>query len=323
MKTPLAPIILFAYNRPEHTKQVLHAIMKNEMAEKSHLIVFVDGPKQGASIEQINQIERVKSIVQSQKWCGSVEFHFSNLNIGCRNSIINGITKVFQKYDNAIILEDDIVTSIYFLKFMNNCLNYYKDEKAVFSISAMNLSEDRLKLPNDYQYDVYVSLRQLNSGWGIWKDRWLKIDWSMDFLRFFLNDKTLMENYSRGGDDLIPMLIDQLNGKSDAWDVQFTYNHFKHHAVSIIPRFSYVNNIGGDGSGIHHLDSNVDLHFDLSKSIDNPKLLDTIYEDKRIINAFYNAFTNKKRPIWQKIINRLSRIIFGRNIFIIKKKVYN
>lgn len=318
----IAPVVLFAYNRPWHTEKVLKALKENELASQSHLIVFVDGPKSNATAEELEKIEKVRKLVQQENWCESVEYHFAEKNLGCRNSIIQGITQVLQQHEAVIVLEDDIVTSPFFLKFMNTCLNYYENEKSVFSISGMNLPEKKIALPENYPYDIYVSLRQLNSGWATWKDRWDQIDWSFDFLPNFLKNKDLMEAYSRAGDDLIPMLLDQVEGRSDAWDIQFTYQHFVHHAVSIIPKYSYIDNIGGDGSGTHHLDSQSSLHFDLSKAIENPRLLDVIYEDKRIINAFYNAFCSKKRPLWQKGINFLFRKLGKKPPFVIKKKIY-
>ena len=318
----LSPIILFAYNRPWHTEQVLNALKNNYLADKSHLVIFVDGPKSSASSEQINNINAVREVVQKEKWCSTVEYHFAEENIGCRNSIIKGISNVLSEYEAAIILEDDIVTASCFLNYMNTCLKVYQDKKAVFSISGMSPNENRFSLPDDYQYDVFFSHRQLNSGWATWADRWEMIDWSMDALDEMLNDKRLLENYSRGGDDLIPMIKDQIAGRSDAWDIQFTYNHFIHHALSVIPRYSYIDNIGGDGSGTHHLDANTSLHFDLSKAIANPRLPQKIYEDKEIINAFYNAYCATKRPLWQKVINRISRMLGGKNVFVIKKKIY-
>lgn len=318
----LYPIILFAYNRPWHTEQVLQALKNNELADQSHLIVYVDGPKANATHEQIGKIEEVRRVVQQEQWCGSMEYHLAEQNIGCRNSIIQGITEVLNRYEAAIILEDDIVTSPYFLRFMNTCLDYYRNYKSVFSVSGMTLPENRFKLPADYSYDVYVSLRQLNSGWATWSDRWKLINWELDFVSDFTSDKNKTIAYSRGGDDLIPMLMEQVEGKSDAWDIQFTFNQFKNHAVSILPRKSYITNIGGDGSGTHHLDKNATLKFDLDEAIKEPRLLDVIYEDTRIINAFYNAFCATKRPLWQKVINRISRMLGGKNVFVIKKKIY-
>ena len=322
MENILAPIILFAYNRPWHTEQVLNALKSNELADQSHLIIFVDGPKDNATSEQIQKIEEVKQLVHKDNWCGKVDYHFAEQNIGCRNSIIQGITKVLHQYPAAIILEDDIVTSPYFLRFMNTCLDYYGNYKSVFSISGMTLPESCFSLPSDYPYDVYVSLRQLNSGWATWTDRWDLINWELDFVSDFTKDRNKTKAYSRGGDDLIPMLMEQVEGKSDAWDIQLTYNQFRNHAVSILPRKSYITNIGGDGSGTHHLDRDNSYLFDLKYAIKDPLLIDVIYEDKRIINSFYNAYCAKKRPLWQKIINKITMLLMQKRFFVIKKKIY-
>lgn len=316
------PIILFAFNRPWHTNQVLNSLKDNDLSDESDLYIFIDGPKEFSSAEQRNNINEVIRITQSNKWCKTVNVQISDFNLGCRNSILAGITKILKEHEAVIVLEDDIVTSPHFLRYMNQCLTFYKEYKSVFSVSAMTLPESKMKLPKNYPYDVYVSLRQLNSGWGTWRDRWELINWDLDFVPDFLNNINAVKAYTRGGDDLIRMLQEQVEGKIDAWDVQFTYNHFKNHAVSIIPRTSYIDNIGGDGSGTHHFDANSYLRFDLSKAKKEPRLLEVIYEDSRIINSFYNAFTFCKRPLWQKAVNRLARSIGGEDVFTIKKKIY-
>ena len=316
------PIILFTYNRPGHTLQVLHALKHNELADQSHLIVYVDGPKANAKPEQIHQIEEVRRVVQQEQWCGSVEYHLAEQNIGCRNSIIQGITEVFQKYEAAIILEDDIVTSPHFLRFMNTCLDYYKNYKSVFSVSGHNLPENKFQLPPDYEYDVFVSLRLLNWGWATWSDRWQQVDWDKTKIPIFMKNGQVKSAFNRSGDDMSKMLLEEYEGKSDAWDIQFAWHHFSNHGVSIVPRNSYINNIGADGSGTH-VGAVEGFGNDTSLALREPRLLDVIYEDTRIINAFYNAFCTKKRPLWQKGINFLFRKAGLKPPFVLKKKVYS
>jgi hypothetical protein len=321
MLNKLAPIILFAYNRPWHTEQVLIALKNNHLAEQSHLIVFVDGYKVTSTLEERQNIEEVRRVVQKEKWCGSVEYYISETNLGCRNSIIAGISKVFVTYEAAIVLEDDIITSPYFLKYMNLTLNYYKERKSVFSISGHNLPESRLQIPNDYAYDVYVSHRLLNWGWGTWSDRWSQTKWDKMDIPAFLGQSQQVKAFNRGGDDLSRMLLEEFEGKSDAWDIQFAYTHFINHAVSIVPCHSYIKNIGLDGTGTHVPKGTLmDNH--LSLAVSEPRLLDVIYEDSRIINAFYNAYCEKKRPLWKKTINFIWRKLWMRPPFIIKQKVY-
>ena len=52
------------------------------------------------------------------------------------------------------------------------------------------------------------------------------------------------------------------------------------------------------------------------------RFLDVIYEDSRIINAFYNYYCRKKRPLWQKAINYIYRKLGKNPPFVIKKKIY-
>ena len=318
----LFPIVLFAYNRPIHVKQVLDALKVNELASESKLIVFIDGPKENATIEEHQKIQDVILVVESEKWCKSVDIRASEKNLGCGNSIIQGITQVLQNHKALIVLEDDIITSPLFLLFMNRTLNFYRDYKSVFSVSGAGLPENKMKLPKNYDYDVYVSLRQLNHGWGTWCDRWNFVNWDLTFVKDFIQDPDQVNAFNRGGDDLTPMLVDQAEGRIDTWDIQFAFSHFKNHAVSIIPRYSYTDYIGGDGSGTHHSDLGTSQRFDLEKAIREPRLLDVIYEDSRIINLFFNAFTKRKRPLWQKAVNRFARIMGGENLFVIKKKIY-
>ena len=38
----LAPIVVFTYNRPNHTQRTVESLLKNPLANKSDLIIFSD-----------------------------------------------------------------------------------------------------------------------------------------------------------------------------------------------------------------------------------------------------------------------------------------
>jgi hypothetical protein len=321
MKNSLAPIVLFVYNRPWHTEQILYALKKNGLAKESVLHIYVDGPKAGASIEQINKIREVQELVKKEQWCGEVTYHIAKENIGCRNSILAGITEIVNKYGKVIVLEDDIFTSPWFLKYMNDSLDYYEKRRSVFSISGWNLPPSKLLIPEDYEYDVFASPRIFNWGWATWKDRWEQVDWNWDFVPGFTKKNDELDAFKRGGEDLAHMLVEMHNKVTDAWDIQFVYAHFQNHAVSIIPRQSYVNNIGLDGSGTH-CGATDSLTNTLVTDYKSPVFLKNLYQDKRIINAMYSLYYPKKRPLYKKVINRIARLFGGKNVFTIKKKVF-
>ena len=111
----LAPIVLFVYNRPAETRQTLEALAGNHLSGESVLYVFADGPKDDASPEQRKSIDEVRTLVQSRKWCKEVVLYESPKNNGLANSVIRGVTEIVNRHGKIIVLEDDIITSPFFL----------------------------------------------------------------------------------------------------------------------------------------------------------------------------------------------------------------
>lgn len=326
----LAPVIVFNYNRPDHSLQTWDALSRNQYAAETELYLYCDGPKANASDEMRQCIAELHAQAKQYAIDAPKEGKFkavhvvcAEINKGLANSIIGGVSDVIAKHGRVIVLEDDLLTSPFFLKYMNEALDFYRERPGVMSISANRPPLDKMQIPADYEYDVFVCLRSYSTGWATWKDRWDRVDWSMDFLDEFLHHLEQVEAFNRAGDDMTDMLILQREHKIDSWAIRFGYAHFKEHCVAILPCNSYVDNIGFDGSGIHsHNAQNNEYRNDLSLSVQNPRFADVIYEDKRIINAFYNRFCRKKRPLWQKITNTIYRKLGKPAPFIIKKKVY-
>lgn len=316
-----APIALFLYNRPYHTKQTLAALKRNKLADESHLYIFCDGPKENASDETHTSIQEVRNIATQESWCKQVDVILSDKNKGLAESIKEGVTQVVQKHHKVIVMEDDLITSPAFLTYMNSALAYYEERKSVFSISGYTMPSKMMQIPADYEYDVYVGLRNDSWGWATWEDRWKQVDWNVSNYPTILKDSAMQEAFNRGGDDVFEMLQMQQSGKLNIWSIQFTVAHFVNHAVSIIPVVSYVDNIGLDGSGENCGESLALRHQSLCTKEDI-RFLNVLYEDKRIINAFYSANCRQKRPLWQKAINRIARFLGRKNIFVIKKKIY-
>ena len=318
----LAPIIVFCYNRPEHLRKTLDALSRNELADQSTLYIYCDGPKDSASDEMIQKIAEVRQVARKRQWCKEVYVVEAEKNKGLANSIIGGVTDVINKHGKVFVLEDDLVSSPHMLKFVNKSLDFYEDYAGVFSISVNRPPLSRMQIPEDYPYDVFACLRSYSTGWGTWKDRWEKVDWSMDDFDRCKKNPDMLRALCRLGDDFPPMMQMQEDGKIDSWAVRFGFAHFKHHAVAILPCKSYVTNIGFDGTGTHSGTVANVYENDLSQSVANPRMLDVVYEDDRIINAFYNAFTYARRPLWQKAINYIARKLGKKAPFVIKKKVY-
>ena len=325
----LAPIIVFNYNRPEHSKQVWDALSRNELAAQSELYLYCDGPKTKASSETREKISKVHTIAEEYAIDAPKEGKFKAVHVvraeqnkGLANSIIGGVTDVINKHGKVIVLEDDLLTSPYFLKYMNEGLDFYEKRPAVMSISANRPPMSKMTIPADYEYDVFVSLRSFSTGWATWKDRWDKVDWTLSYLDDLLVHSEQMTAFNRGGDDMTEMLCMQRDAKIDSWAIRFSFAHFKEHSVAILPCVPYVDNIGFDGTGIHSGNNEHDYRNNVSLAPENPRMPDVIYEDARIINAFANCYSRAKRPSWQKAINYIYRKLGKNPPFTIKKKIY-
>ncbi len=326
-----APIILFTYNRPDHTRQTLEALAKNVGADESVLYIYCDGAKANASEKQKEKIAAVRELVdqfesrvksQEPRLFKDVNVIKSEVNKGLANSIRGGVTEVLQKHGRVIVLEDDICTSPAFLNYMNTALDFYAGRKAVFSIGAYTYPPVKMQIPADYPFDTYVCLRNCSWGWATWLDRWEQVDWSVRNYDFVKNYPACTSALNRMGDDEFEMLYSQQEAGLDIWSIQFTMAHFENHAVAIYPCQSYVTNVGLDGSG-----SNCGVQEALQNKVlcENmqPRMVDVLYEDSRIINAFYNVNCRTKRPLWQKACNFVARKLGKKTLFVIKKKIYS
>ncbi len=322
MDNELAPIVLFVYNRPHHTDKTLQHLKANFLANESTLYIYADGPRVDCDKAKLSTIDEVRLIIKREKWCKEVIIYESNINIGLAQSIKMGVTDVLKRHDKVIVLEDDLITSPAFLSYMNCCLSHYSERNSVFSIGGYCLPPEKLTIPNDYNYDVFVSLRNTSWGWATWQNRWKQVDWNVNLFDEISNNPFIVDSLNWKGDDVFKMLQSQQNGSLNIWSIQFVVAHFVNHAISILPTKSYVDNIGMDGTGENCISTDSLKNSELNTNT-NIKLLDILYQDKRIINSFYNAYCHLKRPLWQKIFNRMSRLFGGENIYNIKRKIYN
>jgi hypothetical protein len=243
-----APIALFVYNRPIHTRLTINALANNVYAKDSELIVFSDGPKAELDKEQVAEVRNFIRTINSFKSIRIVE---SQINKGLAKSIIEGVTEVLKSSETIIVLEDDLVTSPHFLQYMNEGLNLYQHEEKVISIHA-------------YMYPVKEELPETFFirgadcwGWATWKKKWQLFEPDgAKLLRELKNqDLTREFNFNRSY-PYVRMLKDQIKGRNNSWAIRWYASAFLAKGLTLYPGTSLVQNIGHDGSGVHSLKSN-------------------------------------------------------------------
>jgi len=280
----LAPICLFTYNRLSETKQTVEALQNNFLAKESDLFIFSDGGKNEVSKVKVQEIRAyIKTIVGFN----SINIVESIENKGLANSIISGVTQVVNKYEKVIILEDDLITSPNFLNFMNQALDFYKNDAQVQSINGFSL------LINSNINDVYFQTRPFPWGWATWQDRWREELFNKSEIKKEIDlNKELLKNFkNKCGRDISKMLVDSVNGVNDSWYVRWTYNHFINKTISVYPRESLVANIGFGADGTHCKGINTYRYKLLEKTKINFKFLKYKDLDKKTENDFLKYFT--------------------------------
>ncbi len=242
----LAPIVLFVYNRPEHTLRTLQHLANNSEASESMLFIFCDGPKVNASPHQLEKIDEVRTIIRKEKWCKEVTIIESQINKGLANSIIEGVTKIVNEYGKIIVLEDDLVVSNYFLKYMNEALELYENENDVISIHGYlyPIKED---LPETF------FLKGADCwGWATWKRGWALFEEDGRKLFKEIKDRNLEYEFDfKGSYPYFKMLKKQIAGKNDSWAIRWYASAFLKNKLTLYPGKSLAINIGNEGSGTH------------------------------------------------------------------------
>ena len=242
----LAPICLFTYNRLIETKQTLEALQKNFLASQSELFVFSDGWKSEA--DKVKVIE-VRNYIKTISSFNKITIIESNLNKGLANSIINGVTQIIQKHGKVIVLEDDLVTTPNFLDFMNQSLQFYKNDTSIQSISGFSMKiKNKLK-----DSDVFFHQRTHSWGWATWENRWDKNIFDLIYITDIIDSKSnILKNFNKQcGNDISEMLLSSISGKNNSWYVRWVFDHFITKRLTVYPFLSKVYNIGFSDNGTH------------------------------------------------------------------------
>ena len=238
----LAPIVLFAFKRPDELRQTLMALRANHLAAQSDLYVFVDGARPNRPDEPA-KVAAVQRIIDELTGFRTIHRTYQPVNKGCANSIVAGVTAVLETHSSVIVLEDDIVTSPNFLDYMNQCLTQYADTPTVFSVGGFTFPFPR---PAGYTDDVYFFGRTCAWGWGIWADRWQRVDWSLADFETFAANPAARRAFNADGQDRFRMLQRAKTEEIDAWDIRLCYAEFKESGLTAYPTMSKTINIGVD-----------------------------------------------------------------------------
>ena len=296
-----APVALFVYNRPWHTRKTVETLQKNELAENSALFIFSDAPKKPEAEETVR---KVREYIRTISGFRSVSIVEREKNLGLANSIIDGVTATVNKYGRIIVLEDDLVTSPYFLTYMNEALEKFADDDRVVSVHG-------------YVYPVEQSLPEAFFlpgadcwGWATWQRGWACFNDDGQSLLDELKRRNLIRAFDfNGAYSFSKMLEAQIKGANDSWAVRWYASAFLAGKLTLYPGRSLVHNIGNDNSGTHCGES-ANLDAELSKT---PISLHAIkVEPSQAGRQAFEAFFRQNRTgLLQRLTRKAGALLKG------------
>ena len=309
----LAPIVLFVYNRPEHTRQTLQALSDNFLADESTLYVYSDGPKEGATEIQLNKIAEVRNVIREKQWCREVRIIEAEKNKGLASSVIDGVTAIVNEYGRTIVLEDDLISAKGFLKYMNESLQKYESEDSVMQVSGYCLPVKDIKSDHS-SFFIPVTT---SWGWGTWRRAWEHLDERAKGYEELKINAVLRRKFNL--DDIYDysgMLIAQIEGGNvDSWAIRWWWSVFRGEGLVLHPDKSLIKNFGWDGSGIHcgekdyFYDANWKWDYYIEKWPGAVKVNEKYFRRiKKYINQTVNInLGSKKQNIFHRVINKIKK----------------
>lgn len=290
MPCSLAPVILFVYNRPEHLKKCIYALSNNYLADQTDLFIYSDGPKNTDDAIKVRQVRDMLRNIKGFKTLNVIE---SKYNKGLAASVIAGVTEIIEKFEKAIIVEDDLVTSPFFLKFMNEGLNFYENEEKVICIHGYTYPIGKLS------HNFFLKGAEC-WGWATWKRGWVIFEPDGKKLYSELKQKKLEYEFDwQGTYPFKEMLKKQIQGKNDSWAIRWYASAFLKDKLTLYPSRSLVKNIGNDNSGTHSMATDF---FDVDISVNNPVEIEQIpvRQEQYILNMLGSYFKNRSMNIFER-----------------------
>ena len=236
-----SPILLFTYNRPRHTRQLVESLLANKEAAGSPLIIYSDAARDDSSQAEV---EKVRHYLHAISGFGSIEIIEREENLGLARNIIDGVTTQINRYGRVIVLEDDLIVAPYFLRFMNEALDMYKDEPRVGHIQACDFTKDAT-LP-----DTFLIKWTGSWGWATWERAWQHFNPDGKALLRQLEECRLTRTFDFDGTyRFTRMLRRQTEGKNNSWAIRWNASLFLADILSLNVGRSLVQNNGFDGTG--------------------------------------------------------------------------
>lgn len=295
-----APIVLFVYNRPTHTKETLENLQKCSQAQDSILYIFSDGAK---TKKQVPEVSEVRAVLQETWNFKEVHIIPREKNMGLAASVIDGVTTVIQKHKTVIVLEDDVLLSPHTLEYFNHALQQYENKVKVMHIGSYMYPIENQNLPETF-FTRLVS----SQAWATWDRAWLHFQPNINQIISQFDTEKIKRFTFDNTMNFWKQIRTQQAGTIDSWAVRWYASVFLNGGLGLQCSSSLISNTGHDGSGVH---SSISTMFNTEVKTDKVTYYPTdISENKQAYQALKKYFKNRKGSLFTRTVRFLNNKIF-------------
>jgi len=240
------PILFIIFNRPGTTKIVFDAIRS---ARPTRLYISADGPRPDRPTDAA-RCNEAREVVSNIDWPCTVERHYQEANLGCRDAVSTAIHWFFSREEQGIVLEDDVLPDPTFFPYCGELLERYRDDERVMAICGANFQNGVARGDYSYYFSHFVHVW----GWATWRRAWRHFDVRMEnwpevkmrnMLSYHLGgDKRGIAYWTASFDAVAARRI-------DTWDYQWVFACWAQNGVSVLPNVNLVTNIGFGEDATH------------------------------------------------------------------------
>lgn len=257
MKERSVVIGVFCYKRASKLKQCIDALLQNPECKNMDIVFFSDGYK---GEHDKKGVLETRDYIDSITGFRNVIKKYRERNYTTGPNFKDGLSYLCNNYTEFIVVEDDLIVSPNYVKYLLDALDFYRNDRSVFCVTGFVYPVEA----GDYYYDTITYQRFCSYGWAGWSNRFDNVVWDESALNEMMQTRPgFNKRLSAEGYDLPRMLKKQISGKISTWDVQLQVHVAENHLKVIYPRLSKVTNIGFDNEstntfGVNWMETPVD-----------------------------------------------------------------
>lgn len=313
-----APILVMVYDRLDSLKKCIESLQKCKESAESVLYISSDAAYRS---QDVAKIEAVRNYIQTVSGFKKVITIAPKENRGLKASYNVAIDLIFKENGTIIFLEDDIIVAPDFLKFVNDGLEFYKNDPKIISISGFSHSVF-FDVDENKKSGIYFTNRWCPWGFGSWKDRMLNLpNLSLETLKSDLNNKSFVKKLDEIGIDLFTAFQRKLYKKEPlVLDYGYVHQMVKNDLYTVTPYTTRTFNIGNDGQGTRTKKNEKFIQFDIAILNKVVPFQFSKFATNKINNSFNFLCNNTKTSKLKRILNSFGLLQLGYSLNEIKKK---